>query len=126
MEYHIPDQFMSYILLAKKMDSGNRLYINLKSPWQVYSMQAFQNGRFVSPEIPSQRKQPCLQDRSARCLFQCHYVSVSSRKFVRFAWSVNIYKFLCPFLVSFQHFFKTVEGTNSSTKGLSANNFLHA
>ena len=35
-----------------------------KSSQQVYSIQAFQNGRFALLEIPSQRKRFSLQDRS--------------------------------------------------------------
>ena len=41
----------------------------LKSSQQVYSIQAFQNGRFTLLEIPSRGKRFYLQDRSERCLF---------------------------------------------------------
>ena len=43
----------------------------LKSPQQVYSIQAFQNGRFVLLEIPSRGKQFSLHNRPERCLFLC-------------------------------------------------------
>ena len=41
----------------------------LKSSQQVYSIQAFQNGRFALLEIPSRKKRFSLQDSSERCLF---------------------------------------------------------
>ena len=69
VEYHIPDQFLSNILLIKKEGLGKSSMYKLKSSQQLYSMQAFQNGRFALLEIPSRGKQFSLQGRSERCLF---------------------------------------------------------
>ena len=40
-----------------------------KSAQQVYSIKAFQNGRFALFEIPYREKNLSLQNRSERCLF---------------------------------------------------------
>ena len=40
-----------------------------KSAQQVYSIKAFQNGRFALFEIPYREKNLSLQNRSKRCLF---------------------------------------------------------
>ena len=66
----------------------------LKSSQQVYSIQAFQNGRFALLEIPSREKRFSLLGISERCLFLSATVH-EGKKFVRFAWSGNLSEFLC-------------------------------
>ena len=56
VEHHFPDQFLNNILLVKKKGGGKSSLYKLKSFQQVYSIQAFQNGRFALLEIPSQGK----------------------------------------------------------------------
>ena len=53
MEHKFPDQFLSNFLLLKKKDGGKSSSYKLGSSQQVYSIKAFQNGRFAVLEIPS-------------------------------------------------------------------------
>ena len=61
----IPEQYSA----GKKEGWGKSSLYKLKSSQQVYSIQAFGNGRFALLEIPSQGKRFSLQDRSEKCLF---------------------------------------------------------
>ena len=63
VEHQFPGQFLSNILLVKKKGWGKSSLYKLKSSQQVYSIQAFQNGRFALFEIPSREKRFSLQDR---------------------------------------------------------------
>ena len=78
---------------GKKEGWGKSSLYKLKSSQQVYSIQAFQNGRFALLEIPSQDKRFSLQDRSEKCHLSVP-LCMSSRKFVIFAWSRKLYDFL--------------------------------
>ena len=89
MEYHIPDQFLSNILLVKKKDGGNRQCINLKAlnkfiPYKHFKME----GLHCLKYLPEENDFICKID------LKDAYFSVplcmSSRKFVRFAWSGNL------------------------------------
>ena len=94
VEHQFPDQFLSNILLVKKKDGGNRPCINLKAlnkfiPYKHFKMEGLHCLKYLLEE----------NDFLCKIDLKDAYFSVplcmSSRKFVRFAWSGNLYEFLC-------------------------------
>ena len=93
VEHQFPDQFLSNILLVKKKDGGNRPCINLKAlnkfiPYKHFKMEGLHCLKYLLEE----------NDFLCKIDLKDAYFSVplfmSSRKFVRFAWSGNFYEFL--------------------------------
>ena len=90
----------------------------LKSSQQIYSIQAFENGRFALLEKTSRRKQFFLQDRSKRCLFLSTTVH-EVKKFCEVCLFGKSLRVSLPFFwirACSQDIFKTIKGTNSSTE----------
>ena len=94
MEYYISGQFLSNILLVKKKDGGDRPCINLKAlnkliPYKHFKME----GLHCLKHLPEKNTFFCKID------LKDAYFSVplcmSSRNFVRFFCSRNLYEFLC-------------------------------
>ena len=94
VEHQFPDQFLSNILLVKKKDGGNRPCINLKAlnkfiPYKHFKMEGLHCLKYLLEE----------NDFLCKIDLKDAYFSVplcmSSRKFVRFAWSGNLDEFLC-------------------------------
>ena len=89
VEHQFPDQFLSNILLVKKKDGGNRPCINLKArskfiPYKHLEMECLHCLKYLLKE----------NDFLCKIDLKNAYFSVplciSSRKFVRFAWSGNL------------------------------------
>ena len=90
VEHQYPDQFLSNILLLRKKDGGNRLCINLKAlnkfiPYKHFKMEGLHCLKYLLEK----------NDFLCRIALKDAYFSmplcVSSRKFVRFPWSKNLY-----------------------------------
>ena len=88
---HQAGGFLSNIFLVGKRDGGTSTSGELKIFKRVHSISAFQNGRFVlSPRITAR----------GRLHVQAGYdfsvpLHQSSRNYVRFSWSGNLYEFFC-------------------------------
>ena len=89
-----------------------------KSSQQVYSIQAFENGRFALLEIPSEEKRFSLQDRSERCLFLSSIVHELKKVCETYLFGKSLQVSLSLFWIRAcsKDIFKTIKGTNSSTE----------
>ena len=92
----------------------------LKSTQQAYSTQAFQNGMFSLPKIPSRGKRLCLQDKSKRCLFLSATVYDLKKVCEIRLFGKHIRASLPLFWTRecSQDFFKAFEDSNSSTEAV--------
>ena len=115
-ETSIPRSISEQYSAAKKEEWGKSFLYKLKSSQQVYSIQAFQNGRFALLEIPSRDKRFSLQDRSEKCLFLsatvCELKKVCNICLVGKALRLSLSLFWIR--AGSQDIFKTIKGINSS------------
>ena len=104
MEYHVSGKLLSNILLVKN-DRRNR-------------------PNFAMLEMAPRGKRFSLLNRCKWCPF-LHATVYELKKIVRFAWSGNLYKFLCLFWIRTYSLaiFKTIEVKNSSVAAVESINF---
>ena len=91
---HSEGEFLSNLFLVEKKDGGHRPVINLKNlnsfiPYQHFKMEGLHYLKYQSQEGDYMCK---LDLKDA---YFCVPLSQTSRRFVRFHWSGNLYEFLC-------------------------------